>query len=78
VLDEARARPALDRPERNRGSSDSAQPSSSGLRRNDAPCAAVYGFRSGTAPSPKPNLPCPPGSGKSFGNLDIIAGAAGY
>jgi hypothetical protein len=46
--------------------------------RNEAPCAAVDAFRSGTAPPPNPDLACSPQSGRLFGNSDIFVGAVGY
>ena len=46
--------------------------------RNEAPCAAVDAFRSGTGPKPNPDLQCPSSGGKSFGNSDIFVGALGF
>jgi hypothetical protein len=48
--------------------------------RNEAPCAAVDSFRSGTPPpKPNPDLSCPPDTmGRLFGNSDIFVGAVGY
>jgi len=46
--------------------------------RNEAACRAVDAFRAGTGPKPNPDLQCPPGVGKSFGNSDVFAGAVGY
>ena len=46
--------------------------------RNEAPCAVVDAFRSGTGPEPNPDLECPPVGGKSFGNSDIFVGAVGF
>jgi len=34
--------------------------------RNEAPCAAVDAFRSGTGPKPNPDLQCPSSGGKSL------------
>ncbi len=47
--------------------------------RNEATCAAVDAFRTGTGPKPNPDLKCPPDSaGRLFGNSDIFIGAVGY
>ena len=47
--------------------------------RNEAACAAVDKFRSGTGPKPNPDLQCPAdSSGRTFGNSDIFAGAVGF
>jgi hypothetical protein len=47
--------------------------------RNEAACAAIDTFRSGTGPAPNPDLACPPdAAGRLFGNSDIFVGAVGY
>jgi hypothetical protein len=46
--------------------------------RNEAPCAAVDAYRSGTAPEPNPDLQCTPAGGRSFGHTDIFAGAVDF
>jgi len=46
--------------------------------RNEAPCAAVDAFRSGSGPKPNPDLQCPSTGGRSFGNSDIFVGAVRF